>query len=111
MVCTVLTTADSPIQAIVCGPARRYRRFYGDCDVCKRRTAQARRWDGMYYGYTEVCLPCGTECQDGIALSKPSREMAKRWWREAEPAAQFDAWVAEQQRSYFEDDDFEEAAS
>jgi len=104
MPCTPLVTESGTVVGIVCGPARRYRRFYGACEACKRRTAQARRWDGMYYGYTEICLPCGTEWQDGIALAKPDRATARRWWNESEPAAKFDAWVRETERSYFEDD-------
>lgn len=104
MVCTVLTTTESPVQIIACGPARRYRRFYGECATCGRRRAHARRWDGIYYGYSEICLGCGTLWQDGIACGKPNKATAARWWNEAEPARQFDAWVREYQRSYFEDD-------
>lgn len=110
MVCTPLVTEAGTVVGIVCGPTRRYRRFYGDCGTCRQRRAQVRRWDGIHYGYTEMCLGCGTFWQDGIACGKPDRAMARRWWNEAEPAAKFDAWVREQERSYFdEDEDVDEA--
>ena len=107
MPCEMLTTPDSPVQIIACGPPRRYRRFYGNCEVCKARTAHVRRWDGMYYGYSEICMRCRNLWMDGAITGEPSRKRGREWWNTAEPAAQFDAWVAETERSYFEDIDDE----
>lgn len=105
MVCTPLVSGTDTVVGFICGPARRYRRFYAHCDRCKRRTGMARRWDGIYYGYTEHCTGCGTYWMDGEPCPDEyrSKEAATRWWREAIPASEFDAWVREQERSYFDD--------
>jgi len=107
MPCTPLVTDTGTVVGIACGPTRRYRRFYSHCEVCHQRRAMARRWDGIYYGYTESCLGCGTYWMDGTACNKQhrDRETALRWWREAIPAIEFDAWVHDRERTYFEADE------
>jgi hypothetical protein len=108
MVCTPLVTSEGTVVGIVCGPSRLYRRYYDDCEVCQRRRRMVRRWDGMYYGYTERCCACGQAWQDGCAVPEykddDGRAIARAWWVEAMPPRAFDLRIRSIERSYFEDD-------
>jgi hypothetical protein len=86
-----------------------YRRFLGDCENCDCRRRMVRRFDGVYYGYTERCTACGTCYQDGCRLRPYPDDVAtaRRWRDEAIPARQFDRRVREIERRFYAEDDEE----
>lgn len=97
--------------AIVCGPGRTYRRFYGHCPVCDCRRRFVARFDGLYYGETHMCCGCGDRWQDGEMCPRPfqrgwrdkAKETARTWWQEAMTPRQYNAFMRAEMDEMFGD--------
>lgn len=92
MPCEVLTTPESSIQIIACGPPKLFRRYYKVCESCEVRTAHLERFDGVYYGFSNWCMRCKHMWQDGMLMNHMTptpRKTLSAYWNLAKTAKEY----------------------
>lgn len=82
---------------IICGPTKLARRYKNQCEDCNRTTYWLKRFDGVYYGYTERCMACGSIWQDGerMRLYGDEHPYWRGLWNKALPAKEFQRIINE----------------